>query len=359
MGIYLIAAGKSSENRQKTLEKAWSLNQISGYVPSEVIEKLKSCFPDGSGIYAWGANAEAELSEIRSGEYVVDVKNKEIVQIFQFCFWYKSSHTRLQELFGWDEEKPYEKRRPYRYVYFLNNPASTLRRDKSFLARAFALEGNPQWLVRQRYISDQDVQNALLRTKTNTVHELLGITASGSSPILSKQNTVRISEPPVSSSPEIETSPDNTKLSTRPIWLVPVIEMVEALIDDAHHLERDHEDIVASFFEVLGYRRVVDIKFRRGNIDIRIDRDGEPFFTIEVKADWSLTCKSTAVINQAYAYANEIGTRYVIITNCDRYCLFDRTAGLKYEDQLVGSFKLSALSEKDLAIIEVLRNRSI
>ncbi len=98
------------------MEKAWSLNQISGYVPTEVIDKLKSCFPDGDGIYAWGANAEAELSEIRNGEYVVDVKNKEIVQIFQFCFWYKSSHTRLQELFGWDDEKPYEKRRPYRYV---------------------------------------------------------------------------------------------------------------------------------------------------------------------------------------------------------------------------------------------------
>ena len=355
MGIYLIAAGKSSENRQKTLDKAWSLDQISGYVPAYVLEKLHTSYPSGAGIYAWGANTEADLSDIQKGEYVVDVKNKDIVQIFQFCFWYKSDHTRLQNLFGWDEEKPVADRRQYKYVYFLSNPTHSLRRHKSFLASAFDFEGNPQWLVRQRYISEQTVQNALLRTKTNTVHELLGISNFGESPSQSVQNVARIAEPPVSSLPEIETITKKANLPFKPTWVTPVIEMVEALIEDTEHLERDHEDIVASFFEALGYRRVVDIKFRRGNIDIRIDRDGKPLFTIEVKADWSLTCKSTAVINQAYAYANEIGTRFVIITNCDQYCVFDRTAGMKYEEQLVGSFKLSALKEEDLNTIGLLK----
>ena len=359
MGIYLIAAGQSSENRKKSLDKAWSIDQISNYVPSGVIDKLHTCYPTGDGIYAWGANAEAGLSEIKSGEYVVDVKNKDIVQIFQFCFWYKSDHTRLQGLFGWDEEKPTIKRRPYKYVYFLSNPMRTLRRHKSFLARAFDFEGNSQWLIRQRYLSSQDVDHAMVRTKTKTVQELLGISDKENSSRKIENETTQISEPMVLSQAEVKVPAENIKVPIRPAWVEPTIEMVEALIDDPEHLERDHEDIVASFFEALGYRRVVDIKFRRGNIDIRIDQDGEPLFTIEVKADWSLTCKSTAVINQAYAYANEIGTRYVIITNCDRYCIFDRKAGLKYEDQLVGSFKLSALTEKDLAIIEVLRNRSI
>ena len=354
MGIYLIAAGKSSDNRQRTLDKAWSIEQIAGYVPAVILQKLRTSFPTGQGVYAWGANKEADLADIRNGEYVVDVKNKDIVQIFQFCFWYKSDHTRLQNLFGWDEEKPMAERRQYKYVYFLSNPIRSLRRQKSFLARAFDFEANPQWLVRQRYISDQAVQNALLRTKTNTVHELLGITASGSSSILVEQSALRISEPPT---PEIETPIEDTYLPIRPAWIAPVIEMVEALIDDTGHLERDHEDIVASFFEVLGYRRVVDIKFRRGNIDIRIDRDGEPLFTIEVKPDWALTCKNTAVLNQAYAYANEIGTKYVIITNCDQYCVFDRTVGFKYEDQLIGSFRLSSLMEEDLELIELLRKK--
>jgi hypothetical protein len=356
MGVYLIAAGISSDNRKKTLDKAWSIDQISGYVPAVVLEKLFESFPNGDGIYVWGANKEATLADVQSGEYAVDVKNTDIVRIFQFCFWYKSDHTRLQELFGWDEEKPFDKQRPYEYVYFLSNPIRSLRRHKSFLARAFNHESNAHWLDGQRYMSDLDIENALLRTKTNTIHELLGIVDSGGSSVLAEQNTVRISEPQVSSPTEIEAIPENNNLSIRPTWLTPVIEMVEALIDDAEHLERDHEDIVASFFEALGYRRVVDIKFRRGNIDIRIDRDGEPLFTIEVKADWSLTCKSTAVINQAYAYANEIGTRYVIITNCDQYCVFDRTAGMKYIEQLVGSFKLSALKEEDLKIIGLLKN---
>jgi predicted type IV restriction endonuclease len=108
-------------------------------------------------------------------------------------------------------------------------------------------------------------------------------------------------------------------------------------------------------FEWLGYRSVADIKFRRHNIDIRIDSNGSPLVTIEVKADWALSSKSVSVIQQAYGYALESGTRYVIISNGDRYAVFDRIRGSTREDNLIGEYELSDLTPECVALLESLR----
>jgi hypothetical protein len=143
-GIYFIAAGSSSNNRLKTLDKPWSIQIIDRYVPEHIVEKLKYHFPDGKNIFAWGANEKSfsELSRVKTNEYVVDIKNKEVVQLFQFCFWYKTINTSLQNLFGWDQEKPASTRRLYSYVYFLSNPRPTMIRKKEYFQSAFNLNNN-------------------------------------------------------------------------------------------------------------------------------------------------------------------------------------------------------------------------
>lgn len=175
-GIYFIAAGNSSKNRKKTLEKSWSLDQIKNVVPSAIYSKLQVHFPTGNGIYAWGANEGSlkELSQVRSGEFVIDVKNKEIVQAFKFCFMYKTQNSKIQELFGWDSEKPRDERRPYKLVYFLSSPTKMVIKSKDYFKDAFE-QTNSQWLVGQKYFDKYAVQDALKLKNLSTIEEFLGI----------------------------------------------------------------------------------------------------------------------------------------------------------------------------------------
>lgn len=173
MGIYFMAAGKSSENRMKTLVRPWKLSDIESYLPHSVIVKLSEFFPSGSGIFAWGDNSENPISNVQSGEYVVDVRNEDVIQIFKFCFCFKSEDTRLQEKFGWDAEKPESERRKYRYVYFLSHPQRTSRKDKSFFGQAFGFKG--RWLQSQTYFRDDSIASAMLRVNASTIEEFLGL----------------------------------------------------------------------------------------------------------------------------------------------------------------------------------------
>ncbi len=251
-GIYLIAAGASSKNRKKTLDKSWSISEIQNYVPGEIIEKLNYHFPEGNNIYAWGANQRSynELSQVKPNEFVVDVKNKDIVQLFKFCFWFKTQNTDLQEFFGWDNEKPVSKRRPYRYVYFLSNPINTSIKRKEYFQNAFDLTDNSQWLVGQKYFSENEVSKALERTKSSSISEFLKIKGNDiihESPRIFEKNTQK-----------------NEKEPVLPEWLKAIIIQIKKLQSDSNHLERDHEDIVANFFEKLGYNRISEIKFQKG-----------------------------------------------------------------------------------------------
>ena len=129
MGIYFIAAGTSSKNRQRTLDKPHSFEEISSFLSPNERDELGKLFTKNEGIYVWGANRKNlnDLQQIRKGEFVVDVKNKVVIQIFKFCFFIETHNTRLQEFLGWDQEKPLANRRPYHYVYFLREPTPTRR----------------------------------------------------------------------------------------------------------------------------------------------------------------------------------------------------------------------------------------
>ena len=77
---------------------------------------------------------------------------------------------------------------------------------------------------------------------------------------------------------------------------------------------RNSDDRVESFFIILGYEKIIDIKHRQGRIDISIHVHGEIKIVVEVKRDWNLTINNSRAVNQAYNYANECGAKYVLLT---------------------------------------------
>jgi len=359
MGVLFIAAGSSSKNREKTLERPHTLSEIDQFLQMKEREYLKSFFPDGQGVYLWGANPKNfdQLSQVRKGEYAVDVKNKKVIQVFHYCFFIETADTRLQEFVGWDREKAKSDRRPYKYVYFLKSPLSTRQNSKEYFQSAFNQGSNQNWLVGQKYFNDIEISSALQRTSSASLESFLGIDSSKSAyipqitpPTPVKPTTVIVRKPaPPNPQPSFET----------PVWLKDHVSKVKVLKQDQGHLERDHEDLVAGLFEILGYERTNDIKFRRGNIDIRIEKEGQPLITIEVKADWSLSTESKRALGQAFNYANETGTPFVIITNGDKYCIYDRRQGLSYKDAFVSDVSLTYLTESDITLLNKLRKENI
>ena len=158
--------------------------------------------------------------------------------------------------------------------------------------------------------------------------------------------------------PTIEQVQKN-EASERPSWLEQVINHIEELREDSRHQERDHEDLVSRFFEELGYKRGADIKYRRGRVDILIQHNDKPLIVIEVKRDWSLTSKSKEYVQQAFNYALDVGSRYVAITNGDRYVVYDRTQGLSYDEHLVYEFQLTRLKPNCAKLINNLRPKAL
>lgn len=175
--MYFIAAGQVSQNRYKSLEKSFRLEELERYLPEHVLNKLKKSIQGDKKVYLWGANEGSikQLRQVKENEYVVDVKNKEVMYVFRFCFYYRTNDTRLQSFIGWDQEKPVHERRPYHFVYFLKERQIPIHKDKSYFGRAFGVN-NPNWLVGQRYFVDNEVKNALHRTNSKSMEELLGVT---------------------------------------------------------------------------------------------------------------------------------------------------------------------------------------
>ncbi|MCP3993469.1 MAG: hypothetical protein GY722_00175 [bacterium] len=152
----------------------------------------------------------------------------------------------------------------------------------------------------------------------------------------------------------VATAPPAVKFEA-PGWLGPVVRAIEALKADSGHQERAHESLVEEFLVALGYRKHEDIKYRQGRIDVALYDGDQPTVAFEVKRDWQLSSRNREVREQVYRYALEQGIRFAAITNGDYYLIYDRMKGLSYDSQLVGEFKLSALQEADLRVIDNLR----
>ena len=179
MAIYFIAAGDSSKNREKTLDRAHTVDELLPEVPPTVGRRLIDAFPSGDGVYAWGGSAPRHRSVLGlpQGTYVVDIANSDVKQVFRFAFAFEAPDSRIQDHFDWDDHVAPEERRPYPIVYFLQGPQPTSRVQSQWFRRAFDF-GHANWLPGQRLFSDREVVDAMERTSTSTVEEFLGLASA-------------------------------------------------------------------------------------------------------------------------------------------------------------------------------------
>lgn len=349
-GLYFIAAGISSKNRGKSLDKELSAETVSSYLDDKQKKDLRRFYSNSDPVYAWGANRSGDLEKLVYGDYVVDVKNAIVVQVFQFTFCIETSNLYLQEWIGWDSEKPSNLRRLYKHVYFLKNPQKTAHIDKSYFQRAFNLEKNQNWLVGQRWFSESECRSAMNRTNSTSLESFLGLVAVKACPVntLASPST-EITNANIHALPNVE--------CLKPPHLEPIIQRIYELKEREKRSERDHEDLVTHLFEVLGYIRGKDIRYQSGRVDIIITKNKRiPKIVIEVKRDWTITTSSKAYIKQIHNYALEAGAIWAILTNGDKYLVYNREKGLSYEDQFVGEFILTVLNKQGLEIMEMLKN---
>lgn len=143
------------------------------------------------------------------------------------------------------------------------------------------------------------------------------------------------------------------KANVVPDFLKEVIKSIQQLKSDPHHQERAHESLVESFLCALGYQKHKDIKYRQGRVDVSLWEGNNLLVIVEVKSDWNLSLyNSSEHVQQAYRYALDQGARWVMLTNGDYYAVFDRLKGLSTSSNLIGEFRLTALEEEHVAIIE-------
>ena len=349
MGVYFIAAGSSSDNRQKTLDLSHSVDELEPYLSVGVARRLRGHFPDGRGVYLWGANRQGQLPRIREGEHVVDFDDQRVANVFRYCFFISTgSDTRLQRFVGWDEgRRSTAQRRAYPFVYFLRDPVKPRNRDKRFFLRAFGAGRKPHFFDSQLYIGDEVCSAAMRRTGTKSVQELLPLPTRASQvpPI-----RAAVREPPSSLPPT-----PSTPMPECPGWLQSVVASVRSLWEQPKSLEREHEHAVALFLQALGYKPASDFRFQRANIDILLAPAERPLAVIEVKADRALAATTRAVLGQALGYAMECGAPIVVVTNGNYYAVFDRRSGLGREQAMIGEFRLLALDTTQIAFIETPR----
>jgi hypothetical protein len=157
-----------------------------------------------------------------------------------------------------------------------------------------------------------------------------------------------------------ETLPEPAKIKyVVPDYLKSVVRVVEQLKDDPNHQERAHESLVEDFFCAIGYEKHKDIKYRQGRMDISIWDGNNPLVIVEVKRDWNIYNNRHGAVEQAYKYALDQGMRYVLVTNGDYYVVFDRLKGLSYNSNVIGEFRITALEEEHLTIINRLKRENL
>ncbi len=78
-----------------------------------------------------------------------------------------------------------------------------------------------------------------------------------------------------------------------------------------------------------------------------------------MKRDWNIYNNRHGAVEQAYKYALDQGMRYVLVTNGDYYVVFDRLKGLSYNSNVIGEFRITALEEEHLTIINRLKRENL
>lgn len=154
-------------------------------------------------------------------------------------------------------------------------------------------------------------------------------------------------------------SPSAVPVAEPPRSVLPPIPEAEALIARIRTLvglpERNHEDVVKDLLLRLGFEASV-IVFQQGRIDLRVlTHQGKTAAVFEVKRTIASESERAGARRQAIDYATQTGAIIFVITDGDRYEVYDRRKGNDYDTMVCGKFQLSAFREADALILDLLR----
>ncbi len=155
------------------------------------------------------------------------------------------------------------------------------------------------------------------------------------------------------------TAPAGTPDSPAGGFVLPPFDGAASLLAHVRSIagqpERNMEDAVKEFLICLGHDRA-SIRFQVGHIDVTVTgASGEPLYVYEVKRSLANPATRAEAIRQGFDYAGRIGARFVVISDADRYEVFDRTRGLSHEAMRCGEFQLTAFRAADAEVLDVLR----
>lgn len=141
--------------------------------------------------------------------------------------------------------------------------------------------------------------------------------------------------------------------------ILPPIPDAESLIGRVRQLqglpERNHEDAVKDLLVRLGHNPL-SIVFQRGRIDVSlVNRQQEQHAVFEVKRSLADKNKRNEALRQANDYAGRTGAEIMVISDGDRYVIYDRRKGRSYDEMLCGEFSLTKFVPEDSTVLDLLR----
>lgn len=119
--------------------------------------------------------------------------------------------------------------------------------------------------------------------------------------------------------------------------------------------ERNHEDVVKELLLRLGFEAAA-IVFQTGRMDLCVlDEHRQTLAVFEVKRSIGSESERSAARRQGMDYAAQTGATFCVITDGDRYEIYDRRKGIDYEAMHCGGLRLTAFTEADAEFLDLLR----
>jgi hypothetical protein len=119
--------------------------------------------------------------------------------------------------------------------------------------------------------------------------------------------------------------------------------------------ERNMEDVVKELLVLLGHP-TNQIVFQRGRVDLILqDSSRKTSFVFEVKRSIASESERAKARRQANDYAAQTGAQFLVITDGDRYDIYDRHRGRDYPSMFCGHFQLTQFDPTSAAVLDLLR----
>ncbi|MCI0365517.1 MAG: hypothetical protein L0219_16765 [Phycisphaerales bacterium] len=154
------------------------------------------------------------------------------------------------------------------------------------------------------------------------------------------------------------TAASSAEIVETPTILPPVAD-AEVFVERIRSLvglpERNHEDVVKDLLLRLGFD-ASSIVFQQGRIDVRVlTQDRKTAAVFEVKRTIVSESERAAARRQGMDYASQTGALIIVVTDGDRYEIYDRRRGHDYSAMLCGKFQLPAFRDSDATTLDLLR----